>query len=199
MTKNDTRGELNDLRAIHDSGGVRIVFEWPQGEAFVRVVRTLANQPVASCNQLVANCHQLAGSIFTLDEYKQRGGYIPPRDVGRFTFQFPPYTNQLTCITARGCIRLQLCRKRGWGAWTTYVMKLYTDTSVPPGVLAYKKINAHRDAIGVSHSDMVYSFGESLHKGSTTRHILTKKNERLEFFIANEADRDIYELCTYHK
>jgi len=193
MTKNVSQRELQDLRAIHDSGGVRIVFEWPQGEAFVRVVRVPATQPVATCDPLPN------GTLLTHDEYKQRGGYIPPGEVGRFTFQFPPYINQLTCITARGRIDLQLRRKRGWGAWTAYIMKVHVSAQVPAGVLGYKKIAAVSATKGDLCPDMVYSFDEPLHMGNTTRHILTKKNERLAFFIADETHRDIYDLFMQYK
>ena len=193
--------ELNDLRVIQDSNGVRIVFEWPEGEAYVRVVRVPAIQSVTQRDRLTAEAQVPAptGSMLTQAEYKQHGGYLPPREAGRFTFQFPPYANRLTCVTGQVHIQAQLRQKWGMGAQRTYIMKLHTDGFVPPGTLGYKKAAAHHATIGDSHAGVVYSFDEPLQPGNTTRHILTNKNERIEFFLTEDADREIYTLHTQHE
>jgi hypothetical protein len=134
--------------------------------------------------------HRENAYLLTSDEYKRRGGYVLPKKPGIFTyFIFSDTQNKtgskITCQTGKTTIRGTLKRKICFGKYTTHVLTLSSDYPVVGEVLSYQK---------QPFDGVVYSLYEPLGTKPLIRHILTKKHEGLEIFIADETKRRLYEI-----
>ena len=163
---------IHGLRAIHDSDGTRLVFQWPLGAEYIHITQTPGDFPLR---------------LITAQEYKRRGGVILPRVPGVFTFTLThgDAAAEITCQTGQTTIFACIRRKWGWGKYATHALTLSADHPVPENTLQYIK----QPADGV-----VYFFTEPLTDKPLTRHIQTNKHETITLQIADEASKDLYIL-----
>jgi hypothetical protein len=118
---------ITNMKCREEGGVLRLTFAWPNGIAQVYVNEKL----------------------YTLAEYRQRGGYIAPAKAGLNTFIVCPFTreggwdtlyprpdgqNELTYIVRTG-IRVQIDTRDG--LWLNHRCSFTATHAVPPGVLAY--------------------------------------------------------------
>ncbi|MCL2204453.1 MAG: hypothetical protein FWB88_11015 [Defluviitaleaceae bacterium] len=166
--------EIRDVRCIHDSDCVRLVFPWPEEVAYVYITRAGADEAQERV-------------LLTIQEYKRRGGYAQPKTPGIFTFriyrdvQGEP-VGTITCQTGHTTIYGTLKRKWGVGAFVTHALTLASDYPVEANVLGYAK----------SSDGVIYLFSEPLTREPLTRHILTARHEKIILHIADEKIRDQY-------
>ena len=149
--------------------------------------------------------------LFTLQEYKKRGGFYTQKVVGISTFYVYPFIREngedtlceqpmgenvvsftnLTMITADICekIPLPIFQTR----YRNHEITLTANHNVPSDIICYAKKENNRP----DHDGVMYFFGEPLQAGQpVTRIIRTTKNEYINLFIT-EGKTSLYSLKTY--
>lgn len=151
------------MKYYNEGKTVRLTWSWPAGVDTVDVCENDA-----------------PGKLYTLQEYKQRGGYVLPKKPGRFTYHIGE--NEIS-FTHQTEIALQIREKNfPWQKLKNFEIICTAEHDVPPDIVCYE-INSTE-----------YSLGEPLTaKNPLTRIISAEKNESVRFFITEE-NSELYTL-----
>ncbi|MCL2578044.1 MAG: hypothetical protein FWE27_08345 [Defluviitaleaceae bacterium] len=133
------------------------------------------------------------GKLFTLQEYKKRGGCFLGKIPGITTYQICPFKREngedilyeQSEITVSFKTTINCAVKTGaFGSrYKNHVITLTSEHDVPTDIICYEK------------GDITYFFGEPL-KAETPiiRIVRTEKNEHIRLFIREEFT-ELYDLC----
>jgi hypothetical protein len=133
-----------NLKLHEDSDNFRLTWKWQEGEETV-----LVNE-----------------RIYTLQEYKNRGGFFIKKTPGIFTYKVGE--DEIT-FTVKIQISISIRKKKN------FEINFSSEHDIPENIICYK-IN-----------DIVYYFGEKIEaKKFLTRIVRADKNETINFFISEE-------------
>jgi len=182
-----TEPAISQLKYTDTGDHIRLTFQWPPEIYEVYISREPHGE----------------GRLYTLQEYRQQGGYLEPKRPGRCTWSVMPFirlngvdtyyarpdgNHCITCIPAP--IEITYLVRTRWGfANRTHVITLYAKEDVPPDVVFYA--NMHGAA---------YPFGEALTAGvALVRHVNTQKGERIRLFVHEGEMAELYCLRAINK
>ena len=198
------KGTITNLKCYDEGENIRLTFNWGAGVEQVYIFENEDKNEGDASPEVNQNS---GGRLFTLQEYKKRGGYIRAKRPGRFTYRVYPFVrdesgrdilseqpeNSITHI-CKTDIALTIEESTGV-AYKHYKITLTAQHSTPPDIVLYVKYSETEDAHPGNASDGVaYLFGEMLDAGKpVTRIIRTETNEYLRFFI-NQINSELYNL-----
>ena len=147
---------------------IRLIWSWPPGVETIQISENDA-----------------AGKMYTLQEYKQRGGYILPKRPGRFTYRIGENSENQIAFTQKTEINIVVRENFlfPWQKYKNFEIIFSAEYDVPEDIICYK----------ISSQGMTFSLGEPLvAKTQKTRIICTATNESPQFFIRKE--NELYEI-----
>jgi len=151
----------------HDEGGkLRLTFDWPIGVGEVYV----------------------NGKLFTLQEYKARGGFVTEKIRGRTVYYISDSEVALgssVCFIEKTLITCKIREISGFGydkRYKNHEITLTTDYPVPENVICY------------SIGDNIYCFGEAIPADRPLMRVIrTGRNDHIRIFIDSEYEM-LYEI-----
>jgi len=182
---------LRDLRCIYDNDCIRLVFQWREGAEFVHVYR----HGVGEENTAQEDFFPENARLLTLQEYKRRGGFIIQKEHGIFNFivECQGQRESIQCKTGETLVQIHTRKKWQFGAFTRHEITLFSDFPTPANILCYEKI-PFGGLLKISEKPIVYNFTEALTSEPLTRHILTNKFERLNIYVKEEKNKNLYQV-----
>ncbi|MCL2218192.1 MAG: hypothetical protein FWB91_14410 [Defluviitaleaceae bacterium] len=174
------------IKCHEEDSGIRLTFNWPSGIEQVYIFATRGNFDIrqASLGD---------GKLFTLQEYKKRGGCMMPKKPGVFTYYICPFLREnAEDIFADGMLQAtHTCRinidytiRQRIGRYKNHEITMLADYPVARGIVKYEK-----EPGGVE-----YIFGEIPGPGRPVIRIArTAADESLRFFISEEFS-ELYNL-----
>ena len=179
---------IKNIKCTDEGENIRLTWSWPQG---IEQVYAFTSEELTG------------GKLFTLQEYKKRGGYILRKNPGVSTYYIypflrkggedilcnqPPGQNKIS-YTNQTIINFSVSEKFGLPFLGQYYKNheiiLSSENDVPADIISYvkKENNFPNDA----QDGVVYYFGEMLEAGKPlTRIVQTGKNEYISLFIRKE-------------
>jgi len=122
-------------------------------------------------------------NLFTLDEYKKRGGYFTKKVAGDTIYSVVPFCREdgkdilfeKISLTVRVNVRINLAIRELIGRYKNHEVTINSEYDIPPEIICYRK------------NETTYYFGEPVTAHTpVTRIIRTEKNESINFFINEE-------------
>ena len=167
---------IKNIKCYDEDKKIRLTFDWPAGVGEVYV----------------------NGMLFTLQEYKTRGGFITEKLRGRTVYYISDSDadqGDSICFIEKTFIT---CKIRGTGGfgydrqYNNYEVILTADYPVPAGAVCYVK---KKNAAPVDIADgVLYCFGQEILPGRPLKRVIrTLKNEHIRMFVCEEY-KAIYEL-----
>lgn len=155
--------EVKNIKCHDDGSKLRITFDWPVGVGEVYV----------------------NGKLFTLQEYKTRGGFVTEKLRGRMVYYISDNEFEQGCLANSVCFvekTFVTCKIReiaGLGydrRYKNHEITLMVDYPVPGDAICYEK-----------NSDGIYHFGEPIMPGEPlVRVIRAMKDEPVRIFVNSE-------------
>ncbi|MCL2839718.1 MAG: hypothetical protein FWE05_03010 [Defluviitaleaceae bacterium] len=180
---------MGHIKCRETGENICLTFNWQSGieQVYIFVVQ-------GNCNNFDVNKTSLSdGRLFTLQEYKKRGGCVIPKKPGVFTYYICPFlrenvddifADEQMQITHTSRINIDFVIQEKIRRHKIYEISIVADYPVARGVLKYIK-----EPIGVE-----YTFSEISEKNQPITWIVrTEMNENLKLFI-DEAFVDLYNL-----
>ncbi|MCL1882915.1 MAG: hypothetical protein FWF81_04085 [Defluviitaleaceae bacterium] len=177
---------ITKIKCHDEDENIRITWNWPQD---ISQVYIFADKELTS------------GKLFTLHEYKKRGGCILKKPVGVSTYYIYPFLREggedILCAQPQGenqvsytrktIISLKMSQKSSINSpYKNYKITLAAENFTPPDIIRYVK------------NGMEYLIGEPLTENPLTRIIRTQKNESLDIYISEE-NSNLYTLGIVRK
>jgi len=180
---------VTNIRCIEEGGNIRLTFNWPEGVEQVYIFTAQGELDISTADA----SH---GRMFTLQEYKKRGGCIISQEPGVITYYIYPFRREDgedVCYASGGqnqithtCrININFAIREKSGRYKNHEITLTSDHPVERDTVRYvKKANEPPRDI----SDGVdYVFSEMLEPGRhVTRIVRTMSNEYLRLFICED-------------
>ena len=175
---------VKNIKCREDGGNIRLTFNWPEGveQVYVFLGTTDANPAMAR--------------IFTIQEYKKRGGILLQKVPGVFTYYICPFQrengedicftpeDQGGQITHTTKINIDFTIREKIGRHKNHEITLSADYPVNRGIVKYAK----------EPSGIRYVFGEITEPGQqVTKIARTAVGEHLRLFIDEEFS-ELYNL-----
>jgi len=192
---------VTNIRCIEEGENIRITFNWPESVEQVYIFSTQGEFGEFKINE--ADTSQ--GRMFTLQEYKKRGGCVISQEPGVITYYIYPFRREdgedvcYACdgenqITHTCRINIDFTIREKTGRYKNHEITLTADHPVERDTVRYvKKANDSPQNI---HDGVDYVFGEMLEPGRyVTRVVRTMSNEYLRLFIC-EDKADLINLRT---
>lgn len=174
--------QITKLRCRDDGEKIRLTWAWPGGVEFVYVFEGGTSR------------------LYTLPEYKKRGGFFAAKKPGVSTYYICldnlPCKKNCVSFTVRATITYTLTEKHGFPvlpqSHKNYELTLTAAHFTPPETLCYTK--KENNFPQHASDGIMYLFGEPLEAGiPLTRIIRTEKNEYIRLFVTGE-NSEIYSL-----
>lgn len=201
----DPKCAISQLKCHMEVGQMRLTFMWPEGTEQVYVFKA-----AGSFNGDFNIENAGPGQLFTLQEYKQNGGYIAPRPSGAFVYYIYPFvreggvdnvivysgdnTGNVVEVTGQIPIQFSISEKSGFlSRDKVYTVTLLSHQSLAEDVLCYvKKAGSYPADAG---DGTMYFFGDKLVAGMAGRwEIRTKKDEYIRVFVRDPEMAGVYLL-----
>jgi len=163
----------------HDQGGkLRLTFDWPIG-----------------VGQVYVN-----GKLYTLQEYKARGGFITEKIRGRTVYYISDSEveqGRSVCFVEKTFVTCKIREISGLGydkRYKNHEITLTADYHVPANVICYEK---KKNATACDNDDILYYIGDAVSAGQPLKRVIrTMKDEYIHMSIDSEHEL-LYEVY-YH-